>query len=117
VAIYRFGSTAHGTASGASDTDIAVLATSRIPAALRFDLQEQLAAHLGCGVDLVDLAVASSWRSRPRQDAIILNLQRACESSIDAAMHLVRVHRLGTKRETRATAGFWSAPPAGLAGD
>ena len=36
-----------------------------------------------------------------RQDAIILNLQRACESSIDAAMHLVRVHRLGIPQETR----------------
>jgi uncharacterized protein YutE (UPF0331/DUF86 family) len=28
--------------------------------------------------------------NQTRQDAIILNLQRACESSIDAAMHLVR---------------------------
>jgi uncharacterized protein YutE (UPF0331/DUF86 family) len=36
-----------------------------------------------------------------RQDAIILNLQRACETSIDAAMHLVRVHRLGVPQETR----------------
>jgi uncharacterized protein YutE (UPF0331/DUF86 family) len=32
--------------------------------------------------------------NQTRQDAIILNLQRACGSSIDAAMHLVRVHRL-----------------------
>ena len=36
-----------------------------------------------------------------KQDAIILNLQRACESSIAAAMHLVRVHRLGIPQETR----------------
>jgi uncharacterized protein YutE (UPF0331/DUF86 family) len=36
-----------------------------------------------------------------RQDAIILNLQRACETSIDAAMHLVRVRRLGIPQETR----------------
>lgn len=36
-----------------------------------------------------------------RQDAIILNLQRACESSIDAAMHLVRVKRLGVPQESR----------------
>jgi uncharacterized protein YutE (UPF0331/DUF86 family) len=36
-----------------------------------------------------------------RQDAILLNLQRACESSIDAAMHLVRVHRLGVPQESR----------------
>lgn len=36
-----------------------------------------------------------------RQDAIILNLQRACEASIDLAMHLVRTHRLGVPQETR----------------
>lgn len=39
--------------------------------------------------------------NQTRQDAIILNLQRACESSIDAAMHLVRVHRLGIPQQTR----------------
>ncbi len=39
--------------------------------------------------------------NQTRQDAIILNLQRACESSIDAAMHLVRVHRLGVPQESR----------------
>jgi uncharacterized protein YutE (UPF0331/DUF86 family) len=39
--------------------------------------------------------------NQTRQDAIILNLQRACESSIDAAMHLVRVHRLGVPQDTR----------------
>jgi len=36
-----------------------------------------------------------------RQDAIVLNLQRACESSIDAAMHLVRIERLGVPQESR----------------
>lgn len=36
-----------------------------------------------------------------RQDSILLNLQRACEASIDAAMHLVRVHRLGIPTESR----------------
>jgi uncharacterized protein YutE (UPF0331/DUF86 family) len=39
--------------------------------------------------------------NQTRQDAMILNLQRACESSIDAAMHLVRIHRLGVPQETR----------------
>jgi uncharacterized protein YutE (UPF0331/DUF86 family) len=34
-------------------------------------------------------------------DAIILNLQRACEAAIDMAMHLVRVHSLGLPQETR----------------
>jgi uncharacterized protein YutE (UPF0331/DUF86 family) len=40
--------------------------------------------------------------NQTRQDAIILNLQRACETSVDAAMHLVRVRRLGIPQETRA---------------
>lgn len=36
-----------------------------------------------------------------RQDSILLNLQRACEASIDLAMHLVRAHRLGIPQESR----------------
>jgi len=36
-----------------------------------------------------------------RQDSIVLNLQRACEASIDLAMHLVRKKRLGLPQETR----------------
>lgn len=36
-----------------------------------------------------------------RQDSILLNLQRACEAAIDAAMHLVRRHRLGIPTESR----------------
>jgi uncharacterized protein YutE (UPF0331/DUF86 family) len=36
-----------------------------------------------------------------RQDSILLNLQRACEASIDLAMHLVRRHRLGVPQESR----------------
>jgi uncharacterized protein YutE (UPF0331/DUF86 family) len=39
--------------------------------------------------------------NQTRQDAIILNLQRACESSINAAMHLVRERRLGIPQESR----------------
>jgi uncharacterized protein YutE (UPF0331/DUF86 family) len=41
-----------------------------------------------------------------RQDAIVLNLQRACEASIDAAMHLVRIHRLGIPTESRQAFDF-----------
>jgi uncharacterized protein YutE (UPF0331/DUF86 family) len=44
---------------------------------------------------------ANLFSNQTRQDAIILNLQRACESSIDAAMHLVRVQRLGIPQESR----------------
>jgi uncharacterized protein YutE (UPF0331/DUF86 family) len=36
-----------------------------------------------------------------RQDSIILNLQRACEASIDLAMALVKTHRLGPPQESR----------------
>ena len=36
-----------------------------------------------------------------RQDAIILNVQRACQASIDLAMHLVRIHALGPPQESR----------------
>ena len=39
--------------------------------------------------------------NQTRQDAILLNLQRACESAIDLAMHLVRVGHLGVPQETR----------------
>ncbi|MDA0738171.1 MAG: DUF86 domain-containing protein [Nitrospirae bacterium] len=36
-----------------------------------------------------------------KQDSIILNIQRACEASIDLAMHLVRKHGLGIPQESR----------------
>lgn len=36
-----------------------------------------------------------------KQDSIVLNLQRACEASIDLAMHLVRQRRLGLPQESR----------------
>ena len=39
--------------------------------------------------------------SLTRQDAIVLNLQRACEAAIDGAMHLVRIHRLGLPQDSR----------------
>jgi len=35
------------------------------------------------------------------QDAIILNLQRACEAAIDAAMHVVRLRKLGIPQQSR----------------
>jgi len=36
-----------------------------------------------------------------RQDAIILNLQRACEASIDLAAHIIRVKKLGLPQTSR----------------
>lgn len=40
-------------------------------------------------------------RDQTKQDSVVLNLQRACESAIDLAMHLVRCHRLGVPQESR----------------
>jgi len=36
-----------------------------------------------------------------QQDALLLNLQRACEAAIDGAMHLVRIDRLGIPTDSR----------------
>ena len=36
-----------------------------------------------------------------KQDSILLNIQRMCEASIDAAMHMVRRHTLGIPRDSR----------------
>lgn len=44
---------------------------------------------------------ANLFENLTKQDAILLNLQRACESAIDLAMHLVRLERLGVPQETR----------------
>jgi predicted nucleotidyltransferase len=57
IAVYRFGSTAHGTATRTSDTDVALLARERLSATRRFDVQEQLAVRLGHDVDLVDVCL------------------------------------------------------------
>ncbi len=52
--------------------------------------------------------VAEEYRGDPGrlddptvQDAILLNLQRACESAIDLAMHVVAVERLGVPQDAR----------------
>ena len=44
---------------------------------------------------------ANLFEDLTRQDAIVLNLQRACEAAIDLAMHLVRRQRLGIPQESR----------------
>lgn len=36
-----------------------------------------------------------------KQDSIILNIQRACEASIDLAMHLVSMRKLGVPKASR----------------
>lgn len=46
-------------------------------------------------------AEAELETSFTRQDAIILNLLRAAEASIDAAMHVVRLRKLGIPQQSR----------------
>ncbi len=41
-----------------------------------------------------------------RQDAIALNLQRACEQSIDLANHLIRANKFGLPKESRDSFGL-----------
>lgn len=36
-----------------------------------------------------------------RQDAVILNLQRACEASIDLALRMIRLRKLGLPQDSR----------------
>lgn len=36
-----------------------------------------------------------------KQDSILLNIQRLCKASIDAAMHMVRLHTLGIPKDSR----------------
>jgi uncharacterized protein len=55
VAVYGFGSRARGTSRADSDLDLAVLAHSRLPTEMRWNVQEQLARSLKVNVDLIDL--------------------------------------------------------------
>ena len=47
-----------------------------------------------------------------KQDSIILNIQRACEASIDLAMHIVSERKLGVPKSSRE--GFKLLQEAGL---
>ena len=60
IAVYRFGSTAGGRTHAGSDVDIAFLPAAPVEPVARFELQERLAARMGCDVDLVDLRHAST---------------------------------------------------------
>jgi predicted nucleotidyltransferase len=58
IALYRFGSQAQGTATPASDVDVALLAHQALSHTALFDLQQRLAALLHKEVDLIDLHAA-----------------------------------------------------------
>lgn len=60
TALYRFGSQAKGGTRPDSDVDLAVLTGNPIPALRRFELAQELAVHLHCDVDLVDLRTATT---------------------------------------------------------
>jgi uncharacterized protein len=60
IALYRFGSQAQGTATLASDVDVAILAHQALSPTALFDLGQQLATLLHKDVDLVDLHAAST---------------------------------------------------------
>jgi uncharacterized protein YutE (UPF0331/DUF86 family) len=49
---------------------------------------------------------ANLFKNLTHQDSILLNLQRACEASIDLAMHIVRKKRLGAPQESRDAFGL-----------
>ncbi|MCM3676630.1 DUF86 domain-containing protein [Peribacillus simplex] len=44
---------------------------------------------------------AGSLKDFTKQDSIILNIQRACEASIDLAMHIVAERKLGLPQTSR----------------
>ncbi|MFE8701740.1 DUF86 domain-containing protein [Cytobacillus sp. FJAT-54145] len=48
----------------------------------------------------------SSLEDFTKQDSIILNIQRACEASIDIAMHLVASQKLGIPQTSRDAFDF-----------
>jgi len=60
IALYRFGSHVKGNTRQDSDIDLAVLTGDPIPALRRFELAQELAAHLHRDVDLVDLRTVST---------------------------------------------------------
>jgi uncharacterized protein YutE (UPF0331/DUF86 family) len=41
-----------------------------------------------------------------RQDAAVLNVQRACEAALDIGQHLIRQHRLGVPQSARDVFGL-----------
>jgi uncharacterized protein YutE (UPF0331/DUF86 family) len=40
-------------------------------------------------------------KNQTKQDAILLNLERACQASIDMAMRLIKLKRLGLPKDSR----------------
>jgi predicted nucleotidyltransferase len=82
IAVYRFGSSADGTALPTSDVDLAFLAHHALDPVRRFELQEQLALALRRNVDLVDLRAASTvMRMQVLSRGLVLAAPRAGEQA------------------------------------
>jgi uncharacterized protein len=64
AAIYLFGSRARGDARADSDLDLAMLGARPLSPEILAETRETLEAKLGCDVDLVDLATASTMLAR-----------------------------------------------------
>jgi predicted nucleotidyltransferase len=60
LAVYLFGSHAQGTAGPTSDLDLAVLVEGKLDPLRAWELAQELAAQVGCEVDLLDLRAAST---------------------------------------------------------
>lgn len=60
VAIYRFGSSVHGSTHTESDLDLAVLPDEPLPPQMRWELAQELSIELRRDVDFVDLRSAST---------------------------------------------------------
>lgn len=60
IAVYRFGSSVHGSIHAESDLDVALLPSVPLDAQVRWDLAQELSIALRCDVDLVDLLAAST---------------------------------------------------------
>jgi len=80
IAIYQFGSQAHGTARPTSDIDPAVLALTQTPGDRLFHLAQELAIQLGRNVDLLDLRSTTTVMR-----AQIISTDRCLESRVDRA--------------------------------
>ena len=73
-----------------SSSDDVVLAKAEI---IERCLARVKAVYAGEPANLVD--------DRTKQDSILLNLQRACQASIDLALRLIRLKGLGLPKESR----------------
>ena len=62
--VYLFGSFADGSATAASDVDVAFLSSEKIDALVRYTAAQKLANQLNRNVDLVDLFSAGAEISR-----------------------------------------------------